>query len=190
MDGGKAANPYFIVFKDGVSFTERLYQSEVYFNARYASFRAFSFGLANQKSIDKPMMLEFWHFNESKKPQFIGIMRTDIYDLRNGTTDFNLVDPDTPYQFRGTVHVLKYEERVWISEKITRKAFSKSTGQTRLVSQIVHRNDFSILNYLGFYELRMCVAVDVCRTRQFGDVIYWGLYILLTTWLFFYIIYY
>jgi hypothetical protein len=166
----KEANPYFLVFKDGITFQERLYQSEVIQDTRFATYRTFSFGLANQKSLDKPMMIEFWHHNEHKKPQFIGIMRTDVYDLRNGTTDFNLVDPDTPYQFRGTVHILKYEERIWISEKVVRKAVSKSTGQTRLIQNIVHRNDFSVINYLGYYELRLCVAVDFTASNgQFPE---------------------
>jgi len=47
-------DPYFIVFRDGIEFQQKLYQSEVQLNCGGgAIFRIFTFGLAGEKKFGK-----------------------------------------------------------------------------------------------------------------------------------------
>ncbi|KAL9653641.1 hypothetical protein ABK040_009118 [Willaertia magna] len=153
-------NPYFVVFKDGAKFKERLYTSEIIKNTKNATYRVFSFGLEGERSLEKPMLIEWWSHNPLGRNHFLGIVRTDILDLREGKAEFNIVDPDTPNAFRGTMHILKYEERIWLIEDVTQKLKSKKTGKIKNVSYRIYKNDFSLLNYLGYYELRLVLGID------------------------------
>ncbi|KAG2381398.1 hypothetical protein C9374_006387 [Naegleria lovaniensis] len=119
-----SSNPYFIVYKDGVKFKQRLYTSEVKKKTLNSTYRVFSF------------------------------------DIRDGKIEFRIINPDTPNAFRGTMHVLKYEERIWMLEDVTQKFKSKKTGHIKSVTCRFYKNDFSIMNYLGWYELRLCFGID------------------------------
>ncbi|KAL0485297.1 hypothetical protein AKO1_011703 [Acrasis kona] len=156
----KNTNSYFQVFKDGVKFKQKLYQSEILSDKISGNFNTFSFGIEGERSLDKPMLIEVWHRNTLMKSEFIGIMRTDLYDLRSGKVDFQLVNPDVPTEYRGTVKVLKYEERIWITEKVIQKCLNKKTGVIKTVENVIYKNDFSIMNYLGHYPVCMSFAVD------------------------------
>jgi hypothetical protein len=72
---GKNSNPFFMVFKDGIKFKQKLYQSEVQSKKLSSVFRTFSFGIEGERSLDKPMLIEVWHRNALMKNEFIGIMR-------------------------------------------------------------------------------------------------------------------
>jgi hypothetical protein len=106
------------------------------------------------------MLIELWHHNSLQNDKFIGIIRTDVFDLRSGKVNHNIIQPDTPNVFRGDCKVLKYEERIWITENIIRRYVSKRTRVHRIITQKLHHNDFSIMNYLGYYELRLAIALD------------------------------
>ncbi|KAF0976129.1 hypothetical protein FDP41_004804 [Naegleria fowleri] len=160
-----SSNPYFIVYKDGVKFKQRLYTSEVKKKTLNGTYRVFSFGLEGERSLEKPMLIEWWHFNEIGRNEFIGIVRTDILDIRDGKIEFKIINPDTPNAFRGTMHVLKYEERIWMVEDVTQKFKSKKTGHIKSVTCRFYKNDFSIMNYLGWYELRLCFGIDFTSTN-------------------------
>jgi hypothetical protein len=57
--------------------------------------------------------------------------------------------------------VQKYEERIWLTEKVIQKCASKKTGAIKTVETIIYRNDFSIMNYLGHYPVHLAIAIDV-----------------------------
>ncbi|EFC39309.1 predicted protein [Naegleria gruberi] len=161
-----SCSPYFIVYKDGVKFKQRLYTSEIKKKSPNSTYRVFSFGLEGERSLDKSMLIEWWHFNEFGKNEFIGIVRTDILDMReHQTCEFKIVNPDTPNAFRGTMHVLKYEERIWMIEDVNQKFKSKKTGEMKIQSYRLFKNDFSIMNYLGYYEMRLCFGIDLTSTN-------------------------
>jgi hypothetical protein len=71
----KKTDPYYQVFKDGVKFKQQLYQSEVLKNKTSGVFRTYSFGIEGERSLEKPMLIEFWNKNAITKNQFIGIVR-------------------------------------------------------------------------------------------------------------------
>jgi len=145
-------DPYFIVFRDGVEFQQKLYQSEVQQNCKgTAVFRIFTFGLGSSRSLDNPMKIEFWH-----KKQFIGIFTTTVEELRGGSKTFILRDPSVPNENRGNITVLKYEERIWFTELITKKILSNG----RTVSHYYNINPFSSLHYFGYHKLHLTLAID------------------------------
>jgi hypothetical protein len=156
----KNTNPFFQVFKDGIKFKQKLYQSEIQSKKLSCTFRTFSFGIEGERSLEKPMLIEVWHRNALLKNEFVGIIRTDIYDLRSGKVDFNIQNPDIPTEPRGTCHIKKYEERIWLTEKVIQKVVSKKTGKVKTIENIIYKNDFSILNYLGYYPVYMALAID------------------------------
>lgn len=65
------ANPYFIVYRDGEAFQQKLYQSEVQNNCRgKAIYRIFTFGFSRVKSMKRDLKIEFWDGET-----FIGIFK-------------------------------------------------------------------------------------------------------------------
>jgi hypothetical protein len=135
-------DPYFIVFRDGIEFQQKLYQSEVQLNCSGgAIFRIFTFGLAGEKSLEKPFKIEFW---TGKK--FIGITTTTIKEIREGNVKYILRDPSVPNENRGNLYIRKYEEIVWFTEEITRRI---NSVPSRLVQNFFYLNPFSSMHYLG-----------------------------------------
>ena len=142
-----------MLFRDSQDFQQRLYHSEVQKNINgSAAYRLFTFGVGSQKSMHNPLKIEFWY-----QKKFFGQIEFTISELRSGIIEYILRDPMYPLEERGKVKFMKYEERIWLNEIITKKILVEPV---RLISQFYYVNPFSCMHYIGYHKLHISIAID------------------------------